>query len=294
MPEPSADSPRVGFIGLGRMGLPMCRNLLQAGVHLTVFNRTAGRAAPLLDQGAQWAATPAELADQVDILLTCLGTVEATEAALSESLAALRPGMLVADHGTMGPDTARRLGTGLAGHGVEFLDAPVSGGPEGAVAGTLTIMCGGSEAAFGRLEPVVRSYGRLVVRVGEVGTGSLLKLVNQLLTFVHGTAAAEALAFARKAGLDLGTAGEVLRQSFGQSRMLERALPRIESGNYDAGAALKLYHKDLGLLLGAGGDAGAALPLTGAALAVLEQALEAGLSDRDITALYLWYDQRSS
>lgn len=286
--------PRVGFIGIGRMGLPMCRRLLAAGAELTVFNRTAERAAPLVEAGARQAATPSELADQVDVVLTCLASVEATEDALLGETGVrsrLRPGMLVVDHGTIGPHAARRFAAQLAESGAEFLDAPVSGGPEGAAAGTLAIMAGGSESGFRRAEPVLRAYGRMVVRVGEVGAGSVLKLVNQILTFVHGTVAAEALALARRGGLDLATAGEVLRGSFGQSRMLERTLARIEAGDFDAGAALRLYGKDLGLVLDAGAEAGAALPLTRAAQGILGRAREAGLADRDLAALFLLYER---
>jgi 3-hydroxyisobutyrate dehydrogenase/2-hydroxy-3-oxopropionate reductase len=291
------ERPRVGFIGLGRMGTPMCRNLLRSGFPLTVFNRTAERAAPLVKEGARGAATPAELAERSDVVLACLGSVAASEETLlgpDGVLGRLRPGMLVVDHGTIGPDTARTIAARIAERGAEFLDAPVSGGPEGAEAGTLAIMVGGSEAAFHRAEPILRAYGRLVRRLGAVGAGSLLKLVNQLLTFVHGAAAAEAISFARRAGLDLDAASEVLRASFGQSRMLERTLPRVSAGDYEAGAALRLYAKDLALVLDAGKAAGAALPLTAAARAILERALTAGLSDRDISALYVLYSQAPS
>jgi 3-hydroxyisobutyrate dehydrogenase-like beta-hydroxyacid dehydrogenase len=296
MPD-RVERPRLGFLGTGRMGTPMCRNLLRAGYRLVVFNRTAERAQPLLDAGARWAGKPAEVAAQSDVVLACLGSVAASEALLlgGDGVAGrLRPGMLVVDHGTIGPDTARSLATRIAERGAEFLDAPVSGGSEGAQAGTLTIMVGGSASAFLRAEPILRAYGRLVVRVGDAGSGSLLKLVNQLLTFVHGATAAEAITLARRAGLDLDLAGEVLRQSFGQSRMLERTLPRVRAGDFEAGAALRLYAKDLELVLGAGARVGAALPLAAAAQAILQRALAAGLTDRDLAALYLLYEQDSS
>src|SRR5262249_48334755 len=151
-------------------------------------------------------------------------------------------------HGTIGPDTARAIARGLAAGGIEFLDAPVSGGPEGAERGTLTIMAGGPPAAFDRGLPVMQAYGKTVGRMGDVGAGSLAKRVNQLLCFVHGAVAAEGLAFAERAGLDLAAVGRVMEVSFGQSRMLERTLGRVLAGNLEAGAALGLYHKDLGLI----------------------------------------------
>lgn len=291
MPDANVGSAgRLGFIGIGRMGLPMCVNLLRAGADLTVHNRTADRAGPLLSAGARWAGSPAELAASCDLVLTCLATVPATENVIAGPggvLSALRPGAMVVDHGTIGPDTARRLAERAASRGAGFLDAPVSGGPEGARDGTLTIMAGGAEADFRRVEPVLRAYGREVARVGPIGSGSLLKLVNQVLTFVHGVAAAEALGLAARAGLDLAAAGAVLRQSFGQSRMLERTLLRVQARDFEAGAALRLYLKDLGLALDAGQSVHAPLPLTRAALAILQQSIDAGLADRDIASLYL-------
>jgi 3-hydroxyisobutyrate dehydrogenase-like beta-hydroxyacid dehydrogenase len=172
---------------------------------------------------------------------------------------------------------------------VGFVDAPVSGGPEGAEQGTLTIMAGGTEADFARGEPVFRAYGRTVVRMGEVGAGTHTKLINQLLTFVHGAAAAEALVLGDRLGLDPRALGDVLKVSFGQSRMLERTLDRVLAGNFTAGAALKLYGKDLELIDRAAEPVQAAMPLTRTAQALLSEAVERGMGDRDLASLYQLY-----
>jgi 3-hydroxyisobutyrate dehydrogenase len=282
----------VGFIGLGRMGLPMCANLVRAGYRLTVHNRTPSKAAPLVDAGATYAATPAEVAERSEVILSCLDSVSASEQIFlgpDGVIARARPGAILVDHATIGPDTARTLARAAVGRGLEFLDAPVSGGPEGAERGTLTIMAGGPAQAFERVEPVFRAYGKTIVRMGEAGAGSLTKLVNQLLTFIHGMAAAEALAFAERVGLDLPSLGEVLRVSFGQSRMFERSLDRVLKGQFEAGAALRLYAKDLGLIERVEQEVELSLPLTRAADGLLAKALAQGLSDRDISALVLTY-----
>jgi 3-hydroxyisobutyrate dehydrogenase len=285
MPE----RPVVGFVGLGRMGLPMCRRLLAAGVPLVVYNRTPAKAAPLASLGARVVADPGELAAAADVVVTCLDRVETSvDVFLGPNGVAerARPGSVGVDHGTIGPDTARQIAAGLAKRGIGFIDAPVSGGPEGAEQGTLTIMAGGAAEVFERVRPTMAAYGKTIARMGDIGAGSLTKLVNQLLTFVHGAVAAEALGFAERNGLDVAAVGEVMKVSFGQSRMLERTLGRVLAGNFEAGAALRLYAKDLGLIEQVGATSGAGLPLTRAAEQVLATATERGLAEADIAALY--------
>lgn len=283
-----AEVPTVGFIGLGRMGFPMAANLRKAGFPLIVYNRTAAKAEPLRDAGATVARSVASLLARADVVCACLDRVETSEEVFlgPDGMAAVgRPGSIAIDFGTIGPDTARKIAAGLAARDIGFLDAPVSGGPEGAERATLTIMAGGTPAAFERAYPVLRACGSTVVRMGESGAGSLTKLVNQLLTFVHGAAAAEALAFAERTGLDLAAVGEIMKVSFGQSKMLERTLGRVLAGNFEAGAALRLYAKDLGLIGAVGKETGARLPMTEAAEALLAQSAWRGWSDRDIAGL---------
>ncbi|MBL8986295.1 MAG: NAD(P)-dependent oxidoreductase [Gemmatimonadetes bacterium] len=282
------EPPVVGFVGLGRMGLPMAGNLLAKGFPVVGFNRTAARAEPLRAAGATIAPSVGDLVAQADIVCACLDRVETSVEVFLGADGVLgrgKPGMLAIDFSTIGPDTAREIASGLATRGIEFLDAPVSGGPEGATKATLTIMTGGREAAFRAAEGVLRACGTTVVRMGEVGAGSLTKLVNQMLTFVHGAVAAEALAFAERNGLDLAAVGEVMKVSFGQSRMLERTLGRVLAGDFEAGAALRLYAKDLGIIDQVGRQVGASLPLTEAAETLLERARKAGFGDRDLAAL---------
>jgi len=284
--------PIVGVIGTGKMGAPMVQRLLAAGHRVLVFNRTASRAMPLVAAGAVATSTAGELAAAADVILTCVDTVAASDALYFGSdgiLAHARMQALLVEHGTVTPELVRRVAEGAAQRGVDFVDAPVSGGPEGATHGTLAIMVGGSASAFARLKRVAQAYGRTIVHMGGAGAGTHAKLVNQLLTFVHGAAAAEAIALAQRAGLDLEALAEVLRAGFGQSRVLDRTLARVGSGDYDAGAALVLFAKDLGIVAAFGASHAVQLPVTDAARAIVADALRAGNGARDIAALHLRY-----
>ncbi len=282
----------IGMVGLGRMGDPVCRRLLAAGYDVRVFSRTMARAQPLLDAGARAAASIAELAGSADSVLTCLDTVEACEeVALSPRgiVSHARPGTLLVELSTISPALATRVENAAAARGLDYADAPVSGGPEGARNGTLAIMVGGSDAAFARAEPILRSFGRTVVHMGSAGRGTETKLVNQLLTFVHGAVAAEAIALAEHAGLDLEKLATVLGAGFGQSRMLERTLARVASDDYEAGAALQLYRKDVTLLQELSASLGLQLAIGTPAQSILEHAIDEGFGARDIAALRLRY-----
>ncbi|HEX4935219.1 MAG TPA: NAD(P)-dependent oxidoreductase [Gemmatimonadaceae bacterium] len=291
-----AGRPTVGFVGLGAMGVPMALNIRRAGFPLVVHTRTAARAAPVLEAGATWADDPAGVASRGDVVLTCLNTVDAVEGvylAADGLVAAARPGAVLVDHSTVSPALAQRIGEAARARGVHFLDAPVSGGPEGAAKGTLAIMVGGSAEGVERALPVLGCYGATIRRMGEVGAGTRAKLVNQLLTFVHGAVAAEAIALAQASGLDLASLAEVLRAGFAQSRMLDRTLARVTAHDYTAGASLALYEKDLGLVQAEGAAHALDLPVAAAARAILREALQAGLARHDIAALRLRYPDAS-
>lgn len=269
----------------------MCLRLLSAGHRVVAYNRTASRLAPFVAAGAKAAASLAEVA-QSTVIVTCLGTVAASESVYLDAdgvLANAGAGSLLIEHSTITPALALRIGEVAAARGLDFVDAPVSGGPEGAEQGTLAIMAGGSATAFARAAEVVRAYGRTVVHMGGVGTGTQAKLVNQLLTFVHGAAAAEAIALAERLELDLDALAEVLRAGFGQSRMLDRTIARVRAAQYEAGAALQLYDKDLGIAAGVGEEEGMELSVLASARAILAAAIAEGLGARDISALRLRY-----
>lgn len=250
---------RVGYVGLGKMGLPMAKNLLKAGYEVWVVSRSRGPIEQALAAGAKEAASPADLASRVDVALTCVPlpqTVEEIYLGENGLLAGAHEGLILADHSTVGPELNRKIEACAREKGVAFLDAPVSGGPMGAEAGTLSIMVGGDEAAFQKVLPVFRALGRHVVHFGPSGSGSVVKLLNNMLVGVHELALSEVLLMASKAGIDLHQLYELLMNSTGASAMLARSFPFIAERDFAARFSIDLLLKDLGLLLEMAGQLG--------------------------------------
>lgn len=281
---------RVGFAGLGLMGRPMSLALARAGFPLRVYNRTPARLAPLVAAGATAVSSLSDLAAQSDVVLACLGSVAASEAVFlgpAGLVAHCRPGQILVDHSTVGPETARHVAAAAAAKGAFFLDAPVSGGPAGAEAAALTIMVGGDSAAFETIRPVLGAMGRNVRRVGEAGAGCVVKIVNQALTAIHAASAAEAMVLGVKAGADPALLLEMLSTSFGQSRMLDRSGPRFLNRDFGAATQLKMLWKDLGLVHTLSEAVAVPAPLAAAAADCCRLALDQGLEEADIAALIL-------
>lgn len=279
---------RIGFVGLGRMGKPMCRNLMQAGFPLTVFNRSAAAIAELAEAGARPAGSLAELAEHSDVIFTSLPTVEASQVVFlgrDGLVDSARQRQTLVELSTIGPALARRIGEAADRHGVGFLDAPVSGGPEGAQAATLTIMVGGNPETLARVDPILRTLGAHVRRMGDVGAGSTAKLVNQALTAIHAASAAEALVLAAAAGVDPEALLDVLASSYGHSKMLARSGPRILDREFEGAAPLRLLIKDLALVEELATDSGAPLPLTTVVQTLCATCEAMGLSESDLAAL---------
>lgn len=259
---------RVGFIGLGVMGRPMAQNLMRAGHPLHVFARRAASIAPLVEQGALACASPAELAARCDVVFTMVtagADVEAVVLGPGGILEGAHPGLLVVDHSTIPPAIARRVGTTLAARGVDFLDAPVSGGEQGAIDATLSIMVGGPEAAFQRAEPLLRRAGKTVLRIGESGAGQVAKAANQLAIVLTLEGLAEALTLARASDVDAGKVLEALRAGAVASRILDAMGPRMVSRDFRPGVEARLHHKDVQIALDCAAAVGLAVP--GAAVA---------------------------
>ncbi|MDQ6900814.1 MAG: NAD(P)-dependent oxidoreductase [Candidatus Dormibacteraeota bacterium] len=275
----------VGFIGLGKMGQPMVRRLLAAGHRVAVHNRSRPAVEELAAEKAVAADSARQVAARAELVLTALPTPEAVESVYGELAAAARPGQLFADHSTVSPDASRRCAELLAAKQAGFLDAPVSGGPDGAAAGTLTVMAGGSEFAFQRALPAFGAYGRNIRLCGPVGAGQAVKLVNQLLCGVHSAAAAEAAVFGARLGIDADLLLEMLGTSFGSSRMLTRNVPRFISRDFSGATSVKLLVKDLGLIAAEARGAGLTLQLGEVTERLFQAAAAAGLEDEDIASL---------
>jgi 3-hydroxyisobutyrate dehydrogenase-like beta-hydroxyacid dehydrogenase len=241
---------QIGFIGLGVMGQPMALNLVRRGYAVRVYNRTAARCAPLEAAGATVAKSPAEAAEQADIVCTMVtddAAVEAVTLGPDGALAAMRPGTVLVDHSTIAPATTRRLAESARTRGVTWLDAPVTGGDIGARDGTLTIMVGGPVEAFRTVEPVLQAMGQRIVHVGPVGMGQSLKLVGNLISGLTLLAAAEGIRLAEAAGIPAEAVEAVLPHSSARSYELDKALDRWRRSDWTPGFSVANRTKDLRL-----------------------------------------------
>ncbi|MBV6465258.1 MAG: NAD(P)-dependent oxidoreductase [Anaerolineae bacterium CFX3] len=257
---------QIGFIGLGIMGRGMTRNLLKAGRDVTVWNRTAARMDEFVAEGAKSASSPADLASRCDVILICVSDTPDVEQVLFGAdgvSAGVKRGALVADHSTISPRKTVEMAKRLNAQGAAFLDAPVSGGSEGAKNGTLSIMVGGAASDFERALPILQAYGKTVTHVGAQGAGQTAKLVNQILVVVNQLAASEALLFAQAGGLDLATTIDAVKGGAAGSWMLANRGPQMIVRDFRPGFTIDLQQKDLRLVLEAADEMGIPLLATG-------------------------------
>ncbi len=280
---------QVGLIGIGAMGGPMAVNLCQAGFDLAVYDVNEEAVRRLTAQGATAAATPKELAKVSEVVITMLPNFQIVSSVMEGTdgvLSGIRDGSLVIDMSTVAPYQARAMAAQAAQRGAAYLDAPVSGGVAGAKQGTLTIMVGGSDETVDRAMPIFGVLGRKVYRVGDVGSGAAIKLVNNLLLGVNTAAVAEALVLGVKAGLNPRVLLDVIRSSSGDSYALKaKADVFILEGKFEPGFAIDLQYKDLELAAQTGKELGVPLFMTGLAQQLFEQARAAGLGSKDISAV---------
>jgi 2-hydroxy-3-oxopropionate reductase len=281
-------SERIGFIGLGIMGRPMAGHLVKAAYEVTVWNRTAAKAAELAKAGARQGASPKDVAAQSDITIIMVAdTPDVRQVVLDANgvLEGARRGSVVVDMSTISPVATREMAQRLAQRGVEMLDAPVSGGEKGAVEATLSIMVGGKPEVFERVLPVFQRMGKNVVHIGGHGAGQVTKACNQLVLSLTILGVAEAIHLARKAGVDPARVRSALLGGFAQSRVLELHGQRMLEENYTPGFRTRLYHKDMGIVTETGRAVG--MPLLGAGLAaqLYQIAMNEGLGEMDYSVL---------
>ncbi len=279
---------RIGFIGLGIMGEPMCRNLMKAGYACTVNTRTKSRAEKILSEGAVWSDSPKDTAGKSDVIITIVtDTPDVEKVILGEDgiIEGINPGSVVIDMSTISPSATRNMAAALKEKDADMLDAPVSGGDTGAIAGTLSIMVGGKQDVFDRCLPVFEAMGKNINLIGDHGAGQMTKLCNQVAVSVANLAMAEALILAAKAGLDMEKMLAAISGGAAGSWQLSNLAPRIIKRDFDPGFMVKLQQKDLRLVLGAASELGLGLP--GASLAhQLFNAIEAaGEGDEGTQAL---------
>jgi len=277
---------KIGFIGLGRMGLPMSYNLLKAGFDLTVHNRSQPKVQEVAAAGATPATTTAEITRSCDIILACLPDIAASEDVLLASdgvMANAKAGQVIVDHSTVGISTSKACAEAAEAKGAMFLDAPISGGTERAENATLVIMAGGPKEAFDAALPAFDAMGGTVRHTGPTGTGTTVKLVNQLLVGVHTLAAAEAMLMGTKSGADPALVYELVSSGWGQSFMLDRNAEVMLGQTYeDARAPVRTILKDLGLIQDLARSIDTPTPAGDVAYKIFTQAAEAGLGDLDM------------
>ena len=257
---------RVAFLGLGVMGSPMAGHLARAGHHVTVYNRTATKAAAWVGEyGGTRADTPALAAQGADIVFACVGNdddLRSVTMGEHGAFGGMKPGALFVDHTTASASGARELYAAAQAQGLHFVDAPVSGGQAGAVNGVLTVMCGGDQAPFDAMKPVAMAYAKAVTLVGASGAGQLAKMVNQtaIAGLVQGLS--EAIAFGQRAGLDMKLVLDVIGKGAAQSWQMDNRGKTMVDGKFDFGFAVDWMRKDLGLVLDEARRNGAKLPVT--------------------------------
>lgn len=277
---------RVGFIGLGVMGSRMTKRLIDANFDVVVYNRTKEKMAPLVDLGAKAADSIEELAKQSDVVCTCLSMPDDVVQVYEVVFEHAKAGTICVDFTTVGMDTSQNMAKRAEEKGIIYLDAPISGGPEGAEAGTLTIMVGGNKQAYEKMLPMFQALGENIQHLGASGMGSVAKLMNQYLVAVHSLAASEAMVVGTALGLDSEQLYQILKSSYGNSRMLRRHMDHyVLDRKFAPGGAVKYVHKDVRLANQLMVQAGLKKFLGNMAQEAFQTAIEQGLADEDMSAV---------
>lgn len=287
---------KIGFIGLGIMGLPMARNLLAAGHELVVHNRSRAAVDALAAEGATAAQSPAEVAQQASVVLTMLPDgpdVEAVVLGENGVASSMSEGSLLVDMSSIAPATSRTLADALAERGATFLDAPVSGGEPGAIAGTLAFMVGGAAEDLERVREVLEVMGGSVTHVGPVGAGNIAKLANQAIVAVNIAVLGEAAVLARSAGVDPAAVLDAIRGGLAGSAVLEQKAQKMLGAEFAPGFRVDLHIKDLDNTLATGHASGASLPLTAAVREMMTALIAAGHGRDDHSALVTHHERLS-
>jgi 3-hydroxyisobutyrate dehydrogenase len=279
---------RIGFVGLGTMGAAMAGHLARSGHPLTVWNRTPGRAAALIAEGATEVPTPAAVAAVSDVIIVCVSDTPDVESVLfgpGGVAEGARPGSLVVDCSTIAPGATRDMAARLAALGVDLADAPVSGGSEGAQKATLTIFVGADPAVFERARPILEILGKTITHVGPVGSGQAVKAVNQVILAGTYLGVAEGIILAIKAGLDVEQVVGALGGGAAQSWVLANRSGRMIANDYPLGFKVELHLKDLGIALNLATESGVELPVTELCAEIERNLVQAGHADEDMSAV---------
>lgn len=281
---------KIGFIGVGQMGIHMARNIGQAGFDLVINDTSKDAAMRLLEGGAVWAATPAEVAASCRMVVTCLPTPQIVEEVVlgpSGLKNSWQAGDIYIDMSTNSPSTVRRIGEEAAKLGVSVLDAPVSGGTRGAEQGTLTIMVGGDAPALEKARPVLEPMSGKIFHVGDVGCGNVAKLVNNMIGLACNSICAEGMVLGARAGIDAQVLYDLMTISTADNWSLRQYPNTVFKGNFAPGFKISLAHKDINLALGLGKEYGVPLPVAEVVKDDLAAAMAKGLGGNGVDAVIL-------
>lgn len=282
----------IGFIGLGAMGLPMAINLVKANYRVIGLNRSKGKEQQFIEAGGEGGLSLQEIVKQADVLMTCLPFPEDVEKVILGDDGIVsngRPEQVIIDFSTVSPTLNRKVYDKAQEKQMKFLDAPISGGNFGAEAGTLSIMVGGDKDVFDAMLPLFEILGENIYHVGECGSGSIVKLVNNLMVGFHSQAVAEALNLGEKMGVNSDVLFDILNASYAQSRVFERHYENfISKDEYTPGFAMKLLHKDLRIAGELADEQNIPLPIGKQLTSMLKKAVDSGHGDQDMSALYLY------
>ncbi len=285
---------KVGFIGLGIMGKPMCKNLLKAGYQLVVFNRSKGSVDELVAAGAEAALSPKAVAEQSDVIITMLpNSPQVKEVILGESgvIEGARQGAVVIDMSSIAPLVSREIAAKLNEKGIEMLDAPVSGGEPKAIDGTLSVMAGGRKEVFDKCYPIMKSMAASVVLTGEVGAGNVTKLANQIIVALNIAAMSEALVLATKAGVEPELVYQAIRGGLAGSTVLDGKAPLVMDRKFNPGFRINLHIKDLNNVLETSHELNVPLPLTASVMEMMQALKADGMGDLDHGSLVRFYEK---
>ncbi|MBM3851920.1 MAG: 2-hydroxy-3-oxopropionate reductase [Verrucomicrobia bacterium] len=285
---------KIGFIGLGIMGKPMSMNLLKAGHQLVVCDIVRAAVEEVVAAGAVAAATPKEVAEQTELIITMLpNSPEVKQVVLGPNgiVEGARPGCVVADMSSIAPLVSRELAAALGAKGIELLDAPVSGGQPKAIDGTLSVMVGGKPEVFDRCLPVFKAMAASVVRVGDVGAGNVTKLANQVVVALNIAAVSEALVLAAKSGVEPELVYKAIRGGLAGSTVMEAKAPLMMDRKFNPGFRINLHIKDLTNALETAHQVGVPLPLTASVMEIMQALRVDGLGDSDHGALVRHFEK---
>lgn len=273
---------QIGLVGTGVMGVPMAANLLAAKFSLTVHDVRRDAAAPLLDAGAAWAESTAALCDGADVVLMSLPTPDVVESVAGEAIVAMAPGSVLVDHSTSPPALMRDIAATAAERGIEFMDAPVSGGRAGAERGTLSVMVGGKAEVLERCRPLFEAIGENIYHVGDVGAGDVAKLVNNMLCFIHMWGAVEGIVLGTKAGVDPNVLRDVISTSTGNSAVWRGGTGAMLRDRLQPTFDMTLIAKDMGLALDMARTLGVPTAMAERAQGLIKEYLDSGYADSDV------------